>query len=112
MIKILFMAADPTDASRLRLGEELREIQEKLQLSKAREAFELHQRMSVRAADITQALLDINPDIVHFSGHGTSAGCSSPGPGGPTVPRRFITRPTPLAYCIISLAAPTCWGWP
>ena len=74
MIKILFMAADPTDASRLRLGEELREIQEKLQLSKTRDAFELHQRISVRAADITQALLDINPDIVHFSGHGTSTG--------------------------------------
>jgi hypothetical protein len=31
-ISILFLSADPTDASRLRLGEELREIQEKLQL--------------------------------------------------------------------------------
>jgi len=74
MISILFLAADPTDASRLRLGEELREIQEKLQLSKSRDRFILHQRMSVRPMDISQALLDVNPQIVHFSGHGTRTG--------------------------------------
>jgi len=71
---ILFLAADPTDASRLRLGEELREIQEKLQLAKLRERFRLHQRMSVRPADISQALLDEQPQIVHFSGHGMATG--------------------------------------
>jgi hypothetical protein len=74
MISILFLAADPTDASRLRLGEELREIQERLQLAKLREKFQLHQRMSVRPADISQALLDVQPQIIHFSGHGTSTG--------------------------------------
>jgi hypothetical protein len=74
MISILFLAADPTDASRLRLGEEFREIQEKLQLSKWRDNFTLQQRMSVRPTDISQALLDVNPRIVHFSGHGTSSG--------------------------------------
>jgi hypothetical protein len=71
---ILFLAADPTDASRLRLGEEVREIQEKLQLARLRDKFILHQRMSVRPADISQALLDIQPRIVHFSGHGASDG--------------------------------------
>ena len=71
---ILFLAADPSDASRLRLGQELREIQEKLQLAKMRDKFVLQQRMSVRPADISQALLDTGPRIVHFSGHGTSAG--------------------------------------
>lgn len=74
MISILFLAADPTDASRLRLGEELREIQEKLQLARLRERFTLHQRMSVRPADISQALLDVRPQIVHFSGHGAADG--------------------------------------
>jgi len=68
---ILFLAADPTDASRLRLGTELREIQEKLQIAKMRERFQLEQRMSVRPVDISQALLDTNPKIIHFSGHGT-----------------------------------------
>lgn len=74
MIPILFLSADPTDSSRLRLGEELREIQEKLQLAKLRDRFELHQRMSVRSTDVSQSLLDVQPKIVHFSGHGTSEG--------------------------------------
>lgn len=72
--RLLFLAADPSDLSRLRLGEESREIQEKIQLAKLRERFELHQRLSVRPADISQALLDVQPQIVHFSGHGTTAG--------------------------------------
>lgn len=74
VISILFLAADPTDATRLRLGEELREIQEKLKLAKLRERFELHQRMSIRPVDISQALLDVQPQIVHFSGHGRATG--------------------------------------
>ncbi len=73
-VKIMFLTADPTNTSRLRIGEELREIQEKLQLAKLREGFEFHQRMSVRPTDISQALLDIQPQIIHFSGHGTKDG--------------------------------------
>ena len=75
MTSILFLAADPTNASRLRLGEEFREIQEKLKLSKLREQFKLElPQLSARPSDITLALLDFQPQIVHFSGHGTSAG--------------------------------------
>jgi len=58
----------------LRLGKEAREIQEKIQLSKSREKFVFNQRMSVRPVDLSQALLDIEPNIVHFSGHGTTKG--------------------------------------
>ncbi|HEY9664422.1 MAG TPA: hypothetical protein V6C65_38750, partial [Allocoleopsis sp.] len=73
-ISILLLSADPTNASRLRIGEELREIQEKLQLAILREKFTLNQRMSVRPTDISQALLDVQPHIVHFSGHGEASG--------------------------------------
>jgi hypothetical protein len=73
-ILILFLASDPTNAARLRLGEELREIQNELQLAKLRDRFHLQQRMAVRPADISQVLLDIQPQVVHFSGHGTSDG--------------------------------------
>ncbi len=73
-ISILFLASDPTDAVRLRLAEEAREIQHKLQLSKYRDKFTFHQRGAVRPEDLSQALLDLEPKIVHFSGHGTSAG--------------------------------------
>ncbi|WP_448338087.1 TIR domain-containing protein [Chloroflexus aurantiacus] len=74
VISILFMSSDPTDADRLRLGAEIREIQERLQLSKLRDRFILHQRMAVRPIDIIQALLDLEPQIVHFSGHGNARG--------------------------------------
>jgi hypothetical protein len=73
-MEILFLAADPTDATRLRLGEEMHEIQDKLQLAKFRDKFVIHQRWSIRPSDISQALLSENPEIVHFSGHGLSDG--------------------------------------
>ncbi len=74
VISVLFLAADPSDASRIRVGEEFREIREKLQLARYRERFDLHVRISVRPEDISQAMLDVKPDIVHFSGHGTKTG--------------------------------------
>jgi hypothetical protein len=73
-IKILFLAADPSNESRLRLLQELRDIKEKLRLANERDRFLLESRESVRVGDITQALFDFDPQIVHFSGHGTSAG--------------------------------------
>jgi len=70
-LSVLFLPSMPTDASRLNLGEELREIQMGLHGVKLRDQYELHLRMSPRPADISQALLDIRPEIVHFAGHGT-----------------------------------------
>jgi hypothetical protein len=71
---ILFLSADPRDTVRLRLGEEQREIGEKLRLAQMREDFLLEVRSAVRPADLSQALLDTNPTIVHFSGHGSELG--------------------------------------
>ncbi|MEM9925907.1 MAG: CHAT domain-containing protein [Cyanobacteria bacterium P01_D01_bin.50] len=73
-IRILFLAADPSDSARLRLGQELRDIRERLQISKLRDNFFLESRESVRPRDITQAIFDVEPQIVHFSGHGLSTG--------------------------------------
>jgi len=72
--RVLFLAAEPTDEARLRLGQEQREIRNVLQLARARDAVEFHDRFAVRPADLTQALHDVNPHIVHFSGHGSSSG--------------------------------------
>jgi hypothetical protein len=71
---ILFTAADPSPSTRLRLDKECREIQQKLQLAKLREQFNLEVRLAVRPEDFSQALLDVQPYIVHFTGHGTSGG--------------------------------------
>ena len=72
--RILFVCADPTDAARLRLGEEIREIRERLQLSKFSGEYALVERHCVRPADLTQAIFDTDPHVVHFSGHGASTG--------------------------------------
>jgi hypothetical protein len=72
--KILFLASNPAGSSRLRLDEEVREIEEGLRLAKYRDRFEIHKRFAVRTRDIGRALLDIEPDIVHFSGHGSKKG--------------------------------------
>jgi len=74
IVRILFLAASPTDEDRLRVDQEAREIREKLQLAKMREMFELHIRMAVRPEDLSQALLDVEPRVVHFAGHGAKSG--------------------------------------
>ena len=68
--KILFLSANPKDTGRLRLDQELRDITEGLQRSQKRKQFILEQRMAVRPRDLQRAMLDVGPQIIHFSGHG------------------------------------------
>jgi hypothetical protein len=68
--KILILTANPKDTDKLRLDEEVREIQEGLQRSRSRDQFEIISRWAVRPDDLRRALLDHEPQIVHFSGHG------------------------------------------
>lgn len=69
--KILILAANPKGTTPLRLDEEVREIDAGLQRAKHREQFVLEQKWAVRPRDIQRTMLDLNPQIVHFSGHGT-----------------------------------------
>lgn len=68
--KILFLAANPTNSTRLRLDEEWREIKRSLKESLQRDMFVLEQEWAVRPGDVQQAILEFQPKIVHFSGHG------------------------------------------
>ena len=68
--KILILSANPKGTKRLRLDEETREIKERLQLAKKRDQFDIKTKQAVRVRDISQAILDFEPNIVHFSGHG------------------------------------------
>ena len=72
-IKILFLAANPTDTSPLRLGEEVRQIDEKIAYGSVRDSFELLQHHALRTSDLQRVLLKHRPHIVHFSGHGSKA---------------------------------------
>jgi hypothetical protein len=68
--KILILAANPLKTVHLRLDEEIREIDEGLRRSKWRDRFVLVKKTAVTARGLRQALLDEDPQIVHFSGHG------------------------------------------
>lgn len=70
MKKILIVSANPTNTNQLRLNEEVREIQAGLQRSKSRDEFKIIAQLAVRTDDLRRALLDNEPQIVHFCGHG------------------------------------------
>ena len=69
--KILILSANPKSTTPLRLDEEVREIKEGLKRSHARDFFVIESAEATRYRDIRRAILDHQPNIVHFSGHGT-----------------------------------------
>lgn len=72
--KILILAANPSDSARLRLHSEVREISEGLNRSRKRDMFDVEQRHAVRLTDMWRAMLDYQPNILHFCGHGDQDG--------------------------------------
>jgi predicted Rossmann-fold nucleotide-binding protein len=68
---ILILAANPKNTPRLRLDQEVREIDNGLQRAQRRDEFILKQVWAVRRSDFRRAMLDFKPNIVHFCGHGS-----------------------------------------
>jgi hypothetical protein len=83
---ILILSANPEDTGRLRLDKEVREIDEGLKRSKYRDRFCLHQKWAVTFWDLRRALMEYEPQIVHFAGHGTEEGLLVEGELGIPVP--------------------------
>jgi AAA-like domain/CHAT domain len=71
--KILILTANPKNTDKLRLDEEVREIQAGLERARSRDQFEIISRWAVRPDDLRRSLLDHEPQIVHFSGHGAGS---------------------------------------
>jgi len=63
---VLFLAANPTNTQKLDLEKEVQVIQEQLKRSN----LALTSCWRVRPFDIQQEILNLKPQIVHFSGHG------------------------------------------
>ena len=68
--RILVLPANPQNMSHLHLAEEVRHIEEGLRRAQWRNEFEINQRWAVRFQDIRRVMLEVAPNIVHFSGHG------------------------------------------
>jgi hypothetical protein len=83
---ILILAANPRETERLRLDEEVKKIEQGLERSRKRDQFRLVAKWAVTVDDLRRALLDHEPEIVHFAGHGSGDRGGGGAPG-----RDFIT---------------------
>jgi hypothetical protein len=72
--KILILAANPWDTKRISPEEEYQAIKSVWQAAKQRDNFVLEYAPAASDAELRQALLNFEPDIVHFSGHGERDG--------------------------------------
>lgn len=70
VIKILFLGASPVDEVKLRIDQEVRDIESKLKMAALRDSFILKSEWAITAQSLQQAMLDEHPNIVQFSGHG------------------------------------------
>jgi hypothetical protein len=73
-IKILFFAANPLGNAQLNLGREVREIEGALSRARLRDRFEFIQAHATRPKDFLKRILEVQPEFVHFSGHGSAKG--------------------------------------
>ncbi len=71
MKKILLLSANPKGTSQLRIEQEVRDIRLGLERDRDRQNVQIESRWAVRWEDVRRAMLDFDPQIVHFSGHGT-----------------------------------------
>lgn len=72
-IVVLFLASNPVDAPQLRLDEEARSITDMIRKAKHRDSVLFESRWAVQPMDVLQAINELNPTIVHFSGHGSDS---------------------------------------
>ena len=67
--KILILEANPHKD--LSLNDEIRDLRNVIRQSRDRKEFQIDIGLSVRSTDLQQLMLDYEPNIVHFCGHGT-----------------------------------------
>ncbi|MEM7530932.1 MAG: CHAT domain-containing protein [Chloroflexota bacterium] len=70
--KVLLLAANPLNTSLLKLGEEIHAIDKGLKDIVLEEKLEFIPKLIIRIRDLETLLAETQPDIVHFSGHGSS----------------------------------------
>lgn len=73
-LKLLFLASCPSNAGRLHLDVEAREIGRRIDYAQVRSRIQMAQEWAVTVTDLSQILLRHRPNIVHFSGHGSTDG--------------------------------------
>ncbi len=68
--KVLILAANPIETTKLRLDEEIRVIKEARQKTRNRDSLDIFVELAVRTTDLQEKMLEYKPNILHFCGHG------------------------------------------
>ncbi len=71
-VKILFLSANPKNITHIRLDEEVRSVDEKIQMGDCRDQLALIPHLAARPGDLAYTLLRHQPHVLHFSGHGSA----------------------------------------
>jgi hypothetical protein len=74
MVHILFLAANPTDSRRIELEQEFNRIRTALLTTPLGARVALFSRWDVRPEQLLSLIEQHRPQVVHYSGHGTSDG--------------------------------------
>ncbi len=113
-IIILLLAANPDNTARLALDREAKKIQEELDRSPQRDGFELRTMPACTHDDLQRGLLNFQPHIVHFSGHGEQDGLFFDSPNGQaqfidleTLSRLFGGQQATSVQCVLLNACET-----
>jgi hypothetical protein len=72
--KILILSASPINRPFLRTNEEIRQSIESIVRAKRRHLFDIQTQLSVGFREFQRALLEHEPQVVHFIGHGEKEG--------------------------------------
>ncbi len=73
-IKILFVGSNPSDTENIGVDAEFRDVQQEIASSDNRDQLNLEYLPAPRPTDLSRRLNEFQPDIVHFTGHGTESG--------------------------------------
>jgi hypothetical protein len=73
-MRILFLAANPSQTSPLDLEEELRSLEQELRAVRFRDSITLIARHAARPDDLVRHVREHKPNVIHFSGHGSTTG--------------------------------------
>lgn len=68
-ITVLFLGSSPADQAELRLDQETREIQKRLRATEYRDSIWFEWRLARQMTDLIEDLNEVDPAILHFSGH-------------------------------------------
>jgi len=74
MIRILFLSANPNKTKRLAVDKEYKHIRDSINSSRYSTQCKLDQMPQVSVDELDRVIIEFEPQIVHFSGHGTQEG--------------------------------------